>query len=405
MKRITALLICAAMLLSLSLNCFAYAVRGPREDKDSSANNKDIIYYEDFSAYEEGGLPKNMKISQNETNKIEVVSYTTPDAEKKNVLKFTDASTTTGSSLSFQVPQIDEPITLEMRIKHVKTAEPGFGFIMNFQDDAGTNAFRIVRFNSANAPYTYVSYSGNDKNFTSSTTNGMDHNDSWFKITVRIDNELKQTGVIIENEQIISDTTLNSARYPNIFPDPERRRVLGFKLPWLSDQIEGVTKITFMPYTGSTGEHYIDYIKFSKNVPEILPIRKRADSKEITVVADPAKRLYPDIVNFVFKDEITYMSSPVTVVNNRAMADAESFGALYGLKLTEEEGRYKLSGETNTIDFSADSASFSLNGKNYTADIAPKFIEGVLYIPIKNFATALGDEVIWSTSPKCVTVK
>ena len=99
------------------------------------------------------------------------------------------------------------------------------------------------------------------------------------------------------------------------------------------------------------------------------------------------------------------MGSPVIISEGRAMADAESFGKLYGLSFKEEEGSFRLSGENNEIIFSEGSASFSLNGKTYSADIAPKFIDGVLYIPIKNFVTALGDEVIWSTSPKCVTVK
>lgn len=406
MKRLVAILISISLLLSFAVDGFAYALRAPRDEGKKSLRNKDDIYFEDFSSYEEGTLPKGMKITQSETNKVEVVSYQTPDSPKKNVLKITDTSATIGGPLiEFEVPKINEPITFEMRIKHVKTEQPGYGFIMNFQDAAGTNAFRIIRYNSDNAPYTYVSYSGNDKNFTSSTTNGITHNDTWFTIKVRIDNELKQTGVIIENEQINSPTTLNSARYPNIFPDPDNKRVLGFKLPWLSEEIEGVTKIQMIAYTGSTGEHYIDYMKFTKGVPEILPDRKRAESKEIEIISDPELRLYPDIINFVFKDEIIYMGSPVIISEGRAMADAESFGALYGMKLVSENGSYKLQSDETTLSFNENSKAFSLNGKEYSADSAPNVINGVIYIPIKSFATAMGNTVTWSEDPRCVTVK
>lgn len=405
MKRLVAILISISVLLSFAVNASAYALRAPREEGKNSLKGKDDIYFEDFSAYEEGGLPTGMKITQSETNKVEVVSSATPDSEKKNVLKFTDTSTSGSSVVTIPVPETSEPITFEMRIKHIKTEQPGFGFIMNFQDSAGTNAFRIIRFNSDNAPYTYVSYSGNDKNFTSSNNNNISHNDSWFKIKVRIDNQLKQTGVIIENDQIISDTTLNSAKYPNIYPDPKNKRVMGYKLPWLSEEIEGVTQIQFMTYSGSTGEHYIDYIKFTENVPEILPDRERAESKETEVISDPEIKLYPDIINFVFNDEIVYLRSPLIIVNSRAMADAESFGELYGLKLVSENGAYKLQGEGKSIEFKKDSSEFFVNGKSYNADIAPELISGVVYIPIKSFANALGNSVSWSDAPKCVTVK
>ncbi len=405
MKRLVALLITISLLLSFAVNGFAYAVREPRPDENAvSLKGKDDIYFEDFTSYEEGAVPKGMKITQDDTNKVEVVTYETPDAEKKNVLKFTDTSTSGSSVVTIPVPESDNPITFEMRIKHIKTTEPGYGFIMNFQDAAGTNAFRIIRFNSDNAPYSYISYSGNDKNFTSSNNNNINHNDSWFTIKVRIDNELKQTGAIIENEQIISDTTLNSAKYPNIFPDPKNKRVMGYKLPWLSNEIEAVTSIQFLTYSGSTGEHYIDYIKFTENVPEIMPEKDRAETKETQYVSDPSIRLYPDIVNFVFKDEIVYLRSPVLIINDRAMADAESFGELYGLKLSKENGAYSLKGD-KIIEFAENQNAFSVNGASYNADIAPAMINGVLYIPIKSFANALGNNVSWSAEPKCVTVK
>lgn len=405
MKRTVALLLTLILLSSFSVNGLAFALREPRVFDSVSLKGKDDVYFEDFTSCEEGGLPKGMKITQTDTNKIEVVEYPTPDKEKKNVLKFTDTSTSGAGYITIPVPQSENPITMEMRIKHIKTTQPGYGFIMNFMDDEGTNAFRIIRFNSDNAPYTYISYSGNDKNFTSSNNNNINHNDSWFTIKVRIDSQLKQTGVIIENDQIVSATTLNSAKYPNIYPDPENKKVMGYKLPWLSEQIEGVTQIQMMTYSGSTGEHYIDYIKFTENVPEIMPIRKRAESKDAEVIADPGPGLYNGIINMVFRNEIIYMRNPIIIENSRAMAEAVQFGELYGLELEENNGAYKLKGENISLDFAENTSDFSLNGASYKADISPLKKNGVLYIPVKSFANALGSNVKWSAAPDCVTIE
>jgi len=75
------------------------------------------------------------------------------------------------------------------------------------------------------------------------------------------------------------------------------------------------------------------------------------------------------------------------------------------MKLVSENGSYKLQSDENSLSFNENSKAFSLNGKDYSADTAPTVKNGVIYIPIKSFATAMGNTVTWSEAPRCVTVK
>ncbi len=403
MKKILVFLLVFSLTLSLSITGFAWAQRAPRGEGVKTVKTADDVFFEDFSSYEEGGLPSTIPVKYTEPSEAEVVEYETPEG-KKNVLKLVDNQDVSGGpSATLSVPEHSKPLTLEIRMKHKQTSTNGFGFIMNFTDEAGNYAFRLIRYSGENAQYTFVN-SGGSKPLTL----GANHDDVWYTVKVRMDPILKQVGIIIESEEL-KTATLNVAKYANVHTMQEKGQVLAHQLPWYNEYSdETVTKISMNAYGNTCGEYYIDYIKFTENVPEdeYLPERERAESKEAEITSEPVKRLVPNVTNVMFKGDVKYFANPVKLINGRALVDVNEFALWYNLNLTEENGIYKLSGEGANFEFTINSYSYTFNNSAVSTDSAPQILDNCLYIPVKSFATALGSQVSWSEDPEqCVIIE
>lgn len=402
MKKIITLLLILSLVLSLSVTGFAWAVREPRGEKVESSKTKDDIFFEDFSTYEEGGLPNTMSINVAEPSTAEIAEYETLSG-KKNVLKIIDNQDVSGGvTTTLTVPEHTEPLTFEIRMKHKKTITAGWGFVMDFKDAQGNNAFRLIRFSADNDSYCFVNSGGNKP-----ITKGANHDDVWYTVKLRMDPQKKQVGIIIESDELRT-ATLAVAKYANVLPLQDEGKVLAYSLPWFNEfSSDRVSKITMTTYSNTAGEYYIDYAKFTNNVPEedFLPVRTRAESKETNVVADPSIRLIPNIVNLKYKGEIKYLANQIILNNGRSMMDAEEFAALYGMELSKEENAYKLSGEVGEIIFELDAYNFKSKGNTVTTDTTPMKENNIIYIPIKSFASSLGSTISWQDDPQCVIIE
>ena len=252
MKKLIALLMILCLTMTFSFNCYAWALRGPRyEAENGMTQGENDIFFEDFTSYEEGGKPTSMVVKSDAENPIEIAATDTPDAKGKNVLKMTD--TTSSNSVTLSVPETQGPITFEMRIKFKPTTTPGYGFIMDFKG-AGANAFRIIKFSAANDSLCYVNSSGNNL-----FSRGADYNNQWFTIKVRIDNSLKQTGVILENENF-GDANLDITKATNVWHDKANKRVMAYSQLWYNEfTAPRVDQIVLQTYGSATsGEYFID---------------------------------------------------------------------------------------------------------------------------------------------------
>lgn len=403
MKKILSVLLVITLTLSLSITGFAWAQRAPRGESLKTVRTADDIFFEDFSSYEEGGLPNTMTLKYNDPSSAEIVEYETLSG-KKNALKLVDNHSESGGvTINLPVPEHNKPLMFETRMKHIATSTLGFGLVMDFTDAAGNRAFRLIRFSNENAAYTFVNSGGNKP-----ITLGANHDDIWYTVKVRMDPNLKQVGIIIESEEL-KTATLNVAKYANVHPMQEKGQVLAYQLPWFNEfSSERVTKITMSTYGNTCGEYYYDYIKFTENVPEdeYLPVRERAESKEIEITSDPQVRLVPNVTNVMFKGEVKYFANPVLLINARALVDANEFAKWYNLTLTEEGGTYKMSGDLGIIEFKLDNYSYTFNGKTVSTDTAPQIKNDCIYIPIKSFANSLGSSVSWQDQPEqCVIIE
>ncbi len=396
MKKIIITVLILISLLSQSV--FAFELRAPRTQVKFIEKTADDIFFDNFTTYDEGTDPTSFKVKEYDNHPVEVTEYETPDG-KKNVLKLTD----TGSGaaiLTLDVPECSGPVTFEMRIKAVKTTTDGYGFRMLFQNSAAQNAFTLIRYSDANAWFTY-GYSGTNLHLT----RNLNHDSEWFVVKVRVDNELRQNGIIIENEQLKS-TKVNFGTAAGLYQDFENGRVIGTSLPFITDFEGEVEQIVLTPYGGSAGEFYIDYIKMTKEVPEFKVTKIRAEA-ELTpeFYQDPKERLLPYELNIIYRGELKYFANKPVTVNGRAMIDADSFADWFGSEVVNNNGMYEIDLDGKKLFFKDSDTSFYIDGNMYTADTPPEYINGFLYIPLRSFATALGDTVLWQDNPKCVEIK
>ncbi|MBR4893313.1 MAG: copper amine oxidase N-terminal domain-containing protein [Clostridia bacterium] len=402
MKKLFILFTILTLSLTYSVNSFAWAVRAPRyEENTGLVKGANDIFFEDFTSYEEGAIPSCFTtVYADAANPIEVAEYEVSEGKKKNVLKMVD--TTSTNYVDIAVPKVDGAVTFEVRIKFKPTTTPGYGFIMEFQEN-GVNAFRIIKFSAANDSLCFVNSAGNNL-----FSRGADYNNQWFTLKVRIDPETRTTGVILENENF-GEAALDLQRAKNTWHDKANKRVMAYSQQWFNEFTgKSVNSIRLQSYGSSTsGEYFIDYIKLTKDVPaeDFEPVKERAESKTVDYVAAPSVRLVPNIINLLYKDEVKYLANPITVVNGRSLVDVNNFASWYGYTVAKNGTSYELTGDKGTLTFNLNDYSFNVNGVAYTTDVAPSEIKGCVYVPVKSFANALGDEVLWQNDPKCVIIK
>lgn len=399
MKKIIALLTFISLISTLTLNSYAWAIRGPRyEEEGGISKGKDDIFFEDFTSYEEGSKPTSIIVKDTAADPISIVAYDTPDQKGKNCLYYHD--TTGAPSVTIKVPETKEPVTLELRMKFCPTTTPGFGFIMYFKGN-GSEAFRLTKFSAENDSLCFVNSSGNN-----TFSKNADFKDQWFTIKVRIDSVNKESGVILENEKLAT-TELDLKRATNVWHDKENSRVMAYSQSWYNEYAgDKVDEIVLQAYGSATqGDYYIDYIKLTENVAEFKPVKERQEGAKYETITDPAVRFVPNVINLMYKGDIKYFANPVKTVNGRAIVDAKSFASWYGLSLSETDGVYELKGDKGTISFKLNEYSYTFNGNTVSTDTAPQKINGCVYIPVKSFANTLGDEVLWQDSPQCVIIK
>lgn len=400
MKRFAAALTALIMTVLLVFGAGAYAVVEERGENKVSHKTPDDVWFEDFSSCEEGAKPTSFRITESSGQIVEVVTMETPDSKNSNVLKLSDTNTAS-SSINLPVPKMQGPVTFKMRFKFRRTLTDGFGFILNFTGDSGTNAFRIVKFSAENDTFSYVNNAGNNI-----FTRALNFHDEWFTITVRWDNDLRQTGILFEGESLATQKP-DLGRYSNnAVYDKNKKNIMVYSQPWFNEFTDPeVTKLTLATYGSTAGDYFIDYMKFMKDVEEFKPVKERAPAKKPELTEDPVARLVPGKVNIVFKGEIKYFGNPVKTINSRTMVDARIFGSWYNMTLKEGDEGYELTGDGKTISFAKESLEFSLDGAANKTDTPPQVINNCIYIPLRSFCEALGDTVSWSDELSCVTVE
>jgi len=396
MKKTVLILLVTLSLLSQSV--FAFELRAPRGQMSGVTRGENDIFFEDFTSYDVGANPSKFIIKETAKQIVEVAETMTPDGEK-NVLMIKDTDTG-GANLTLPIPQINAPLVMEMRMKSVRTTTEGFGLQMHFQDDEGNNAFRMMRFTDVDGWYQYINAAG-----STHLTWNANHDNEWFTLKIRMDPASKQTSIIILNDQI-KTTKLNFKGASGVYQDFEKGEVMACQLPWFTEFEGAPTKFLFAAYGKTHGEFYIDYIKFTKDVPDFKHIKVRAEA-ELTpdFYSDPKERLLPYELNVIYKGEIKYFANKPVIVNGRAMIDADSFADWFGTEVIKNNEMYEFDLDGKKLSFKESDIGFYIDGNTYTADTPPEYINGFLYIPLRSFATALGNTVLWQDNPQCVEIK
>jgi len=257
-------------------------------DKITSAKP---LFFENFTGYSEGDkVPVYLGTLARQGTTVSLEKAEDISDNEKTMLKVSDNSTTySADMLNIDVPDYDRILTFEIRFKLKRTSTNGFGMIMNFTDGQtyySNNAFRIIKFTGANDGLTYVNSNGN-----TTFTGGVNFNDEWFTMKVRMDTLLKQTAITIENDGFAQDVRDSLTKYNYVWQDIENKKIIAYNQPWYNEYNSGnIRKIYISTYGGSCGEYYIDYIKFGEGGEDMYPVRTRAKSQPYNTIPDPKPR-------------------------------------------------------------------------------------------------------------------
>ncbi|MBE7020202.1 MAG: hypothetical protein E7411_02045 [Ruminococcaceae bacterium] len=256
------------------------------------------LLFENFTGYQEGltmgsdnRFPDNQNIITrvySDTQNVSVVKTEIVNHREKNILKISDTSNRYGSALEIIVPQYERILTFEIRFKLNKTTTEGFAFNMGFYGDTARTkqAFSIEKSSGADSGLYYVNSGGN-----TIFTGGVNMNDEWFTMKVRMDTLLEQTAISIENDGFSKDVSESINRYNYLWQDMINKKVIAYNQSWYNEyECGNIKKIYISTGSGTCGDYYIDYIKLGEGGEEIYPVRTRAKSQPYKTIPDPTPR-------------------------------------------------------------------------------------------------------------------
>ena len=265
--------------------------------KEEITSPKSLLF-ENFTGYQEGltmgsdnRFPDNQNIITrvySDTQSVSVVKAEDANQNEKNILKISDTSNRYGSALEIIVPEYERILTFEIRFKLNKTTTEGFAFNMGFYGDTARTkqAFSIEKSSGADSGLYYVNSGGN-----TIFTGGVNMNDEWFTMKVRMDTLLEQTAISIENDGFSKDVSESINRYNYLWQDIVNKKVIAYNQSWYNEYESGnIKKIYISTGSGTCGDYYIDYIKLGEGGEEIYPVRTRAKSQPYKTIPDPTPR-------------------------------------------------------------------------------------------------------------------
>ena len=265
--------------------------------KEEVTSAKSLLF-ENFMTYSEGKVfgkderfPDNQNIISrvyNESQSVSVVKSDDFNQNEKSVLKIADSSDRYGSALEIIVPSYNRILTFEIRFKLKKTTTSGFAFNIGFYGDASRTkeAFSIAKSSNADSGLYYTNSGGN-----TTFTGGVNMDDEWFTMKVRMDTLSEQTAISIENGGFSQDVSDSINRYNYLWQDIANEKVIAYNQPWYNEYESGnIKKIYISTGSGTCGDYYIDYIKLGEGGEEIYPVRTRAKSQPYITIPDPMPR-------------------------------------------------------------------------------------------------------------------
>lgn len=364
----------------------------------SGAQSGSDLFYDDFSADKEGGVPQGYQLSLNDCQ-ITVEETDVGNGQKKNCMLLYD--TRNEGSTDFAGPKAvryfekqSSAFAVEFRFKTVKTKTDIAPINIEIKMDNDT-AYSIT------TPSDTGILSFNNGSPKPIAGNQKLPFDTWFTVRTVFDMEAQKVDLLIQSDYLKNyEGTLPS----NIDFDKKLGRIiLTNQTPRETFSGTAVNNIA-VSMSRWEGKNYFDYIKVEKDAPR-LKSNASGPAMKPPVVENPAaipsgryRNLYYDGQYYFWNDRLLSMES-------RTLISLAPFAELLNFDYTLEDGSIRIAKGEKMLVMTVGKTEVSVNGSPAAMDAAAFQKSGVLYVPLRFVAENLGYAVGWREETQTITIE
>jgi len=378
----------------------------------SNSLKENCVFYEDFEKYY-NGKTNDYTLNAGKGTSVNAYEGYSENGNEFAVLHYLDEKTGNSASYSFAVPEYQNYITLEFKIKMKSienTDNMGTGFRIDFYDEDEVTPFSIIKYQGESTPFNFVNKGINPP------LCDVVKDDEWYILRVKIDSQNKLSAAAIFNDRYkgenlsgytdtsndltdselteddsdVSDVELkdksngfNVLKYNNMWQDMKNGALYTYNIPWYQDFEGGkVKKVTLSTYGRSMGEYFIDYVALYDKDGDYKKQKLRAQSDEIESYSDPKIRLVPDKTNIICNGEVMYSVYEPVIENDIIFVEAETIADILDMDFSDNENEYIFKKGNHTFKFISDGTSYWYNEREKTLSAPLLKDEDTVYIPL-----------------------
>lgn len=356
------------------------------------------LFYDDFSADKEGGVPQGYQLSLNDC-RITVEETDVGNGQKKNCMLLYD--TRNEGSTDFAGPKAvryfekqSSTFAVEFRFKTVKTKTDIAPINIEIKMDNDT-AYSIT------TPSDTGILSFNNGSPKPIAGNQKLPFDTWFTVRTVFDVENQKVDLLIQSDYLKNYEGTFTGNME--FDKKLGRLILTNQTPRETFTGTAVNNIA-ISMSRWEGKNYFDYIKVEKDAPR-LQTSASGPAIKPPVVENPEKLPSGRYLNLYYGGQYHFWSERPLTAEGRTMTPLPNTAELLKFDYTAEEGSLHISKGEQTIVMTVGKTEALVNGSPLITDAAPFQKNGTVYIPLRFLAENLGFTVGWREETQTITIE
>lgn len=394
MKKITALFLSAGLVLGMVSGAFAEATKEPREEEAvKKIDRSKYVFYEDFSGVKVNQKPLSFSsINEGTDASLYVVKGENESGSLVNLLKIDDKGSSGNVIFDIPIKKANGKVLLETKFKFVKTTDDYMSFGFDFMQKKNILA-RIIQWSSGG---TFNAFS--DAGVNIGLTPAKPEDGAWYTMQVLMDASTGMFDVQLQSE-CLKDIAFTSG---SIKYDPKVGvTMLKGASVYTTNTGEQPDSVKIQT-TSKRGELYFEYISITDNVRELEYKGEKPKPLALPMKETPKGTAIPGITNVNFKGEYLFFTRNPFDDGGKLYVPVKSIASAYGFSTDINGMSCTLNG---AVKVTADGAKgkITVNGKELDGKAIYK--NRTLFIPVVEFAEAMGDTAVYENGLVTVTGK
>ena len=351
-----------------------------------TVSKKDYLYYEDFSGYKAGGVPK-ADITQQTDASISVQEMPLADGTTGKAVVF-DNQTSSDSRIEYNIPFQDTstPLLFETEFKYNQVGEKASSAAAIVFWSGNQQLGRVFAW-----PNGGFGIQNSDSFIRFTPASHLLTQDCWYTVKVLINPATRMVDVYMQSEAFKANPPADAGRLK--YSKEDGTCILkNFSLP---DNYDGSPIGRINIQNDTAGKYSFSYFRIKANA-ELKEANYQTEKIEPPIKGNPMLKPLKNSINIRFAGEYMFFVHPPYEENGVVYAPARNVAGWYGLSYEKNGDAYRFYDSETEVLLKENQAEITLNQASRSMDHKTALKDTVLYLPVQDFVKVMGGSAEYS---------